>query len=134
MESEFPGDDLTQRASYLIDPHQLCLQKPSEQPLTYSNENQIAVEFALQQNYPNPFNSDTEIKYQLPQSCKVTIEIYNSLGQKIRTMVSKAQPAGFYSVVWDGRNEHGIPVASGIYLYLIRANQYHEVKKMLLLR
>lgn len=94
----------------------------------------IPEEYVLSQNYPNPFNPETKICYQLPQTDQVTIMIYNSLGQNIRTLVNKVQPAGSYSTRWDGRDDEGMAVASGIYLYEIKADQYHEVKKMLLLR
>lgn len=91
-------------------------------------------EFALHQNYPNPFNPSTAIGYQLPAFSEVELTVYNLLGQKVRTLVSQKQPAGYYSVRWDGRNERGAPVSSGIYIYKIEAGDYRQSRRMLLLK
>jgi flagellar hook assembly protein FlgD len=91
-------------------------------------------QFALSQNYPNPFNPETEIRYQLPENCQVSLVIYNLLGQQIRTLVENQQPAGFHAVRWDGKDDQGQAVASGVYLYLMKAKQFQQVQKMLLLR
>ena len=72
--------------------------------------------FALLANYPNPFNPATTIRYQLPQASHVTLKIYNLLGQEIRTLVDVIQEAGFHNVRWDGRDDSGAPVSSGVYL------------------
>lgn len=98
-----------------------------------SNANLIKT-FELYQNYPNPFNPTTTIKYQLPRASQVKIEIYNILGQKVRTLVNKKQKPGKYEVVWNGRNDTGTRVGSGMYLYYMRAGDFTDVKKMLLLR
>ncbi len=81
----------------------------------------IPAEYALHQNYPNPFNPATTIKYDLKQTSQVTLKIYTLLGQAVRTLINESQDAGYQSVVWDGRNEAGVPVASGIYLYRLEA-------------
>ena len=90
--------------------------------------------FALQQNYPNPFNASTTVRYQLPKATEVQLSIYNLLGQKVRTVVDGVQPAGFYAVIWDGRNQSGVDMASGIYLYRLTGGDRSLVKKMLILR
>ena len=91
--------------------------------------------FELSQNYPNPFNPETVIKYQLPIDSKVTIKIYDLLGNEIRTLVDGKQPAGSHSVVWDGKNNFGASVTSGIYFYQINANnEFKQTKRMLLLK
>lgn len=90
--------------------------------------------FEFYQNHPNPFNPETEIRYQLPAATRVNLTIYNLLGQKIRSLVDKEQEAGFHFVHWDGTDEHGTSVASGMYLYAIGAGEFKQVKKMLLLR
>jgi len=90
--------------------------------------------FALFQNYPNPFNPSTTIRYQLPEGSKVELTIYNSLGQQIRTLVEEDQQAGVKSAVWDGRDKFGKAVASGIYLFRIRAANFVQSKKMILLK
>ena len=85
--------------------------------------------FALEQNYPNPFNPKTIINYELPITNHVNLSIYNLIGQKIFTLVSKKQPAGSYKVEWDASN-----FASGIYVYRLEANGLVMDKKMILLK
>ncbi len=94
----------------------------------------VPEKFALFQNYPNPFNPATTIRYDLNQDVFVTLKIYNLRGQEIRTLVEADLQPGTQSVIWDGRDRHGHPVASGIYLYRIQAGDFHQVKKMSLLR
>lgn len=94
----------------------------------------IPKRFELNQNIPNPFNASTNIKYSLPLKSDVIISIYNILGQKINLLVNEEKPAGNYSVIWDGTDLNGRPTASGIYLYQIKAGDFVETKKMLLLK
>jgi bacillopeptidase F (M6 metalloprotease family) len=99
------------------------------------NENKdIPEEISLSQNYPNPFNPSTTISYQLPKSGKVELTIYNMLGQEVRKLVDEKQAVGEYTIQWDGRDYNGTPVASGVYLYRLKAGEFIETKKMLLLR
>ncbi|RKY89982.1 hypothetical protein DRQ09_00155, partial [candidate division KSB1 bacterium] len=90
--------------------------------------------FALKQNYPNPFNPTTTIKYDLPAGTKVQLKIFNMLGQEVKTLVNEYREAGYHKVIWDGRNNNGIRVASGVYIYAIKAGKYFKAKKMVLLR
>jgi len=90
--------------------------------------------FSLAQNYPNPFNARTVINYSLPKDSEVKIDIYNILGQRVKTVVDEYQLAGYKTVVWDGTNEKGSTVASGIYLYRIQAGDFTSSRKMLLLK
>ncbi|MDZ7261999.1 MAG: T9SS type A sorting domain-containing protein, partial [candidate division KSB1 bacterium] len=90
--------------------------------------------FALFQNYPNPFNPETEICYQLAQDTHVTLKIYNLLGQEVRTLVDKEELAGHYTVRWNGKDENGLNVASGVYLYHITMGNFMATRKMILLR
>lgn len=94
----------------------------------------IPKEFTLFQNYPNPFNPQTVIEYALPYDCKVEITIYNILGQKVRTLASERQEAGYKRVVWDSKNSRGEVVSSGIYFYRIKAGEFTEARKMVILR
>ena len=94
----------------------------------------IPERFYLSQNYPNPFNPTTEIRYALPKDSRVRLEIYNVLGQKVRTLVNESQKAGYYRVCWDGKSQGGQMVASGIYFYRINAEGFNSTKKMILLR
>ena len=98
-------------------------------------ENQTAPEtYGLDQNYPNPFNMETEIIYQIPEAGHVKLELYNSMGQKIRTLVSQNFPAGRYAARWDGRDESGNFVSSGIYLYKFEASDFSRIKKLILVK
>ena len=90
--------------------------------------------FILLQNFPNPFNPETEILFDLKLPSFVTIKIYNSLGQKIRTLAANGYPAGNYSVRWDGNDNSGKPAVSGTYFYSMKAGTFTAVKKMLLMR
>ncbi len=90
--------------------------------------------FQLFQNYPNPFNPQTRIRYDLPVSGHVKLIIYNVLGQKVKVLVDQIQDAGHKSVIWDGRDQGGQEVASGIYFYKIIAENFHKTKKMVLLK
>jgi hypothetical protein len=90
--------------------------------------------FELSQNYPNPFNPATTIEYDLPRGCRVTIEVYNLLGQKVRTLIDRDESAGSHSITWDGTVANGRPAATSVYLYRFQAGDYVETKKMLLLK
>jgi parallel beta-helix repeat protein len=94
----------------------------------------VVSSFNLFQNYPNPFNPETKIMYQLPNSSFLETTIYNQLGQQITTLFADFQKAGFYKLTWDGRNSNGQPVASGVYVYQIKAGELTAAKKMLLIR
>jgi len=91
-------------------------------------------EFALQNNYPNPFNPSTTIKYQLPDAVDVRLEIYNVVGQVVRTLIGEQQNAGRYEYQWDATNNNGQSLSSGIYFYRLQAGEFQEVKKMLLMK
>jgi len=91
--------------------------------------------YALADNYPNPFNPATTIKYQLPEAGLVTLEVYNMLGQVVRTLVNEHQSAGRYSMQWDASNDKGQSLSSGMYFYHVTAGQeFQSTKKMLLLK
>ena len=92
------------------------------------------VEFMLAQNYPNPFNPETEIGFSLPQGYQVNLTVFNLLGESVRRLADSELPAGANSVVWDGRNDSGQAMDSGIYFYQIRAGQFSDLKRMILIR
>ena len=92
-------------------------------------------EFALLQNFPNPFNPETTIGYELAESADVTLQIYNVVGQVVRTlMAAEPQSVGRYQVRWDGIDDRGTPVSSGIYFYQISAGKFQDVRKLMLLK
>ena len=95
---------------------------------------QLPTEYALRGNYPNPFNAKTVISFALPQESRVTLDIYNILGQKVRTLVDGTMPAGTYNQEWDGTDHNGMGVASGVYLYKLKADKFSRVDRMTLLK
>ena len=90
--------------------------------------------FSLGQNYPNPFNPTTRINYWLPQRAHVEIDVYNILGQKVTTLVNGDRAAGAHTAEWNGMDGSGNQVSTGIYFYRIKAGDFVESKKMLLLK
>lgn len=90
--------------------------------------------FELSQNHPNPFNPETEISYYLPVDAHVNLSIYNILGQKVKTLVDGFETAGWKNSRWDGRDEKGIEITSGVYFYKICAGGFVEIKKMIMLK
>lgn len=94
----------------------------------------IVSDYRLDQNYPNPFNPTTLISYELPDPARVKINIYNILGQKINTLVNEVQVHGKHQVIWDGKDQKGRSVGSGIYFYKIVAGDYTCVRKMIMLK
>jgi hypothetical protein len=94
--------------------------------------------FALEANYPNPFNPETTIEYAIPLQASVrahvTLRIYNLQGQLVRTLVDEQKSPGYYHIVWDGSNDAGARVSSGVYLYTITAGNFKATKKMAMLK
>ncbi|RMG20289.1 MAG: T9SS C-terminal target domain-containing protein [Methanobacteriota archaeon] len=93
-----------------------------------------AQKYHLYQNYPNPFNPTTTISYDLPKAGQVKLTIYNMLGQKIKSLINHRQLPGQYSVTWDGKDDLGNEVPSGIYLYQLQVGNSIQAKKMILTR
>ena len=77
--------------------------------------------FALLRNFPNPFNAETQIVYRLPQEARVRLTVFNAIGQPVRQLVNATQAAGTHRVTWDGQDDRGSPVATGIYFYRFAA-------------
>lgn len=95
---------------------------------------ELPIEYGLSQNYPNPFNPTTDINFALPENAHVTLEVFNVLGQKVRTLVNEDMNAGYQSVTWMGDDDQGKNVASGVYLYKLSAGNKTFSKKMLMLK
>ena len=102
----------------------------------------IPRQFRLRQNYPNPFNPSTTIVFDIPTSAQIHLEIYDVRGRRIRTLLNSVKAAGVHRIKWDGKNEAGLPVASGIYVYHLRAipsgkaavKAFKQSRKLLLIR
>lgn len=132
-------DDLQGMNSY---PGLITLAIPDTSELSYNKEtpdarasnNEKPNHFALNHNYPNPFNMETEISYQLAADSEIRLAIYNALGQKVRTLAEQFQSVGSYSIRWNGRNDAGLDLTSGIYFYRLEAGQFSAIRKMILLK
>jgi hypothetical protein len=98
------------------------------------NKDGVPGTFELANNYPNPFNPSTNIRYGVPHDSHVSLVIYNVLGQKVNGLVDMQRSAGRYDVVWDGRDDAGQSVGTGVYFYRLQAGETVLVKKMLLLK
>ena len=96
------------------------------------NGGAVPARFHLGQNYPNPFNPSTHIPYQLAESGHVRLAVYNSLGQRVRTLVDRPQPSGVHHVTWNGADETGRPVAAGVYFCRMTSAGGRQVRKMVL--
>ncbi len=90
--------------------------------------------YQLVNNYPNPFNPTTTIRFQIPQPEHVTITVYDILGRQVNKLINGLYKAGSHQVHWNGKNERGQSVASGLYIYRIKAGNFMQSKKMLLLK
>ena len=90
----------------------------------------VPTSFELNQNYPNPFNPSTTVKYQVPENAKVNMIVYNMTGQKIATLTNEFQAAGYHNVVWNGTNDFGQTVASGVYFLRMQAGSYAKTISM----
>ena len=94
----------------------------------------VPQEVALAQNYPNPFNSGTEIGFELSSAAEVELAVYGIAGQRVATLLSGWRQAGAHLARWDGRDDGGLEVASGIYIYRLRAGNYQQSRRLLLVR
>ena len=95
-------------------------------------------DFALAQNYPNPFNPTTKIQFDIPASVsgatEVKLQVFNLLGEVIRTLVDEQRTPGRYTVEWDAKDNKGRPVSTGIYIYRIKAGEFTQTNRMVLLK
>jgi hypothetical protein len=93
-----------------------------------------ALTLTLYQNYPNPFNPATMIRYHLPEDCRISLMVYDAAGRKIKCLLKRNQTKGRHAVGWDGHNDEGIPVSSGVYFYKLTAGKRVLTRKMVLLQ
>ena len=96
--------------------------------------NQIPEVYALHQNYPNPFNPVTNLSYDLPENAMVNITIYDMMGRIVSTLVNENQSSGYKILQWNATNDSGQPVSAGVYIYTMKAGNFSQTKKMILLK
>jgi hypothetical protein len=94
----------------------------------------VPATFALSQNYPNPFNPTTRIAYSIPSAQFVSLKVYDLLGRHIRTLIDAGVPAGSHTVSWDGTDDGGSAVPSGVYIYRLITASFASTRKMILVR
>lgn len=123
-----PNPDFTQ-ASYFD--RFKSIQLPSK---VSAHSREIPASYELKDNYPNPFNPTTTIEYAIPNSEYTRLDIYNTTGQRIKTLQAGFQMAGQYKAIWDGSNESGDRVSSGIYIYRLKTHTTHQSKRMVLIQ
>ncbi len=136
------ADDVEELGDYYYAVTALDLHENESDPSELVNVTLLSLEdirglpevFTLQQNYPNPFNPNTQIQYALPTNANVSIIIYDLVGRQIRTLVNEQVNAGYHSTLWNATNDMGSPVSAGVYIYTITANDFRDVKKMILLK
>ncbi len=137
----FTGDSITvsnTEAKIVLQPGEYRLYTSSkiENPYvgTEDTEYNYVSSYDLLQNYPNPFNPTTTIRYQIPENGLVSLKVYNLLGQEVKTLVSEEKTRGSYEVKWNGDNNFGSRVASGIYFYRIESGKFIKTNKMIMLK
>ncbi|MBN1481598.1 T9SS C-terminal target domain-containing protein [candidate division KSB1 bacterium] len=125
--------DAQSNADYISDAEDTL--GPPETLVDTAVESEVTLHnFELAQNYPNPFNPATTIDYAIPQKASVRIEIYNTLGHKIKTLLSETKEPGYYSISWNATDDQMQPVPAGIYYYSIKADNLYQVRKMLYIK
>jgi hypothetical protein len=127
----FSNNSNTSEGAYIDD---IAVTGTTSGGLAGKPETILPKEFALGLNYPNPFNPSTTITFDLPKEEYVTLNIYNINGQLVRTLVNEQKNAGSYKVIWNGKNELGKSVASGVYIYKIKAGPFIQTKRMTLMK
>jgi len=131
---DYPSNGLKQLGEFEIEVSDaLTLQKHG------ADDNLVSIigtpdKFSVSKNYPNPFNPDTKIEFSLPEPQHVTINIYNMLGQRIRTLLDASVQEGYHLVAWDGRNDNAEPMPSGTYFVRIITEKYDNVQKMMMIK
>lgn len=121
------------RDSFVLRADALILEQAGA-PLGIFDPNLIPFEYELSQNFPNPFNPTTQIRFAIPQDSRTELKVYDILGREVVTLLKDELKPGYYSVEWNGKNNYGIPVASGMYIYRLTAGKFVETKKMIMMK
>jgi hypothetical protein len=122
-------NDLEKNSHMITDGAEIIISDQNVSMLKITRKQDVPASYSLEQNYPNPFNPLTTIRFALPNASYVTLNIYNSLGQKIAELVNSNLGAGWYNYNWDASK-----MASGIYFYELRTDRFVTIKKMILLK
>jgi hypothetical protein len=107
----------------------------SKTPVAENEDNQqLPTQYTLSQNFPNPFNPETKLEFTLPKACHVRLDIYDIVGRRVRTLVDEYLVAGYKVVNWNGKDDSENEVPTGVYFYRIKAGEFTQAKKMILLK
>lgn len=126
-------ENVARRDSFLLRADALILEQAGN-VVSVEDPTLVPVEYSLSQNFPNPFNPTTQIRFTLPKISNVSLKIYDILGREVATLLQGEQPAGVYTLEWNGRNSANSKVASGIYIYRLVAGKFVQSKKMMMLK
>lgn len=135
--SDFYKDSLFNRArqdSFVVRADAIILEEAYPNGVNDDLGTMLPKEYSLSQNYPNPFNPTTNINFALPNDSKVDLRVYDILGREVAVLMTGDMRPGSYTVTWNGRNGFNQPVATGIYIYRLRANNFVQTKKMMMLK
>ena len=95
---------------------------------------ELPEKFSLYQNYPNPFNPTTTIRFDIPEPSHISLKVYNLMGQEVRTLTNEWLPTGSHHLIWNGKDQRGIPVSAGVYIYRLQSQNFQKTRKMVLLK
>ena len=110
------------------------ISRPQPTPTVVETEEALPTAFNLLKNYPNPFNAGTNLLFSLSEKSRIELAIYNLLGQRVRTIADGSRKPGTHSVYWDGRDDSGTELASGVYFYRLETGGIEKTRKLLLIR
>ena len=124
------------QGTFYLDDVRLIAEEPpsSDTAVLEAHQGNTPEVFSLDQNYPNPFNRGTVIRFDLPRRQIVDLAVYNLAGQQVATLIHGFRPAGAYTMRWDGRNEEGQTLASGLYFYRLSGDRFAETRQMVLVK
>ncbi len=132
---QFKDDQVERTRTYYYWLEDISLQgvKTLHGPISANLAAGVPYVYELEQNYPNPFNPSTTIRFSVPQKAHVELIVYNLLGQKVRTLIDKEMGAGFHRVKWNGLDDHGAAVTTGVYIVKMTSGQFVQTRKMLMI-
>ena len=107
---------------------------PNDFPVSVKQLAEIPNDYMLSNNYPNPFNPTTIINFSIPENSDVLLEVYNTLGERVRMLVNENYSSGSYSTIWNGRDDFGYEVNAGVYIYRMVTNNFVDTKRMIFLK
>ncbi|MBU2446614.1 MAG: T9SS type A sorting domain-containing protein [Bacteroidetes bacterium] len=135
--TEFYRDSVVNRArvdSFVTRADAIILQQAAGPVTSVGDDGSLPSSYSLSQNYPNPFNPTTQIRFGIPQDSRVTLKVYDVLGREVRKLMNDDLRAGYHTLEWDGRNNFGGKVSSGMYIYRLVAGKFVKTLKMMMLK